>query len=175
MIPGSVAGVPPVAGRRYALGLLMAVGLFNYVDRLCMSILVVPIRHELGLSDTQIGILTGLAFSLVYTLMAVPIARRADRGSRKRVIAASLGAWSLMTAGCGLASGFLVLAVLRMGVAIGEAGCIPVTAVIASAIEDAEGFPIRSMPISPVELWELRRRHAAGELPSLRRHTATTS
>ncbi|MFO1427311.1 MAG: MFS transporter [Steroidobacteraceae bacterium] len=103
----------------------MAVGLFNYVDRLCMSILVVPIRQELGLSDTQIGILTGLAFSLVYTLMAVPIARRADRGSRKRVIAASLGAWSLMTAGCGLASGFLVLAVLRMGVAIGEAGCIP--------------------------------------------------
>ena len=57
----------------------------------------------------------------------------------------------------------------------GEAGCIPVTAVIASAIEDAEGFPIRSMPISPVELWELRRRHAAGELPSLRRHTAATS
>jgi hypothetical protein len=55
----------------------------------------------------------------------------------------------------------------------GEAGCIPVTAVIASAIEDAEGFPITSMPISPVELWELRQRHARGELPSLAhpRHT----
>jgi CO/xanthine dehydrogenase Mo-binding subunit len=56
----------------------------------------------------------------------------------------------------------------------GEAGCIPVTAVIASAIEDAEGFPIRSMPISPVELWELRRRHAAGEWPSLRHPRRTT-
>jgi carbon-monoxide dehydrogenase large subunit len=54
----------------------------------------------------------------------------------------------------------------------GEAGCIPVTAVIASAIEDAEGFPITSMPISPVELWELRKRHARGELPSLSHHTA---
>ena len=52
----------------------------------------------------------------------------------------------------------------------GEAGCIPVSAVIASAIEDAEGFPITSMPISPVELWELRQRHEAGEIPSLRHH-----
>lgn len=56
----------------------------------------------------------------------------------------------------------------------GEAGCIPVSAVIASAIEDAEGFPIARMPISPVELWELRRRHEAGELPSLARHTAAS-
>jgi len=52
----------------------------------------------------------------------------------------------------------------------GEAGCIPVSAVIASAIEDAEGFPITSMPISPVELWELRQRHEAGEIPALRHH-----
>jgi CO/xanthine dehydrogenase Mo-binding subunit len=57
----------------------------------------------------------------------------------------------------------------------GEAGCIPVTAVIASAIEDAEGFPITSMPISPVELWELRQRHARGELPSLARTRHTPS
>ena len=113
--------------RRYALGLLMAVGLFNYVDRLCMSILSVPIRRELDLTDTQVGVLTGLAFSLVYTLTAVPIARLADRGSRKRVIAACLALWSLMTAGCGLATGFVMLAVLRMGVALGEAGCVPAT------------------------------------------------
>jgi CO/xanthine dehydrogenase Mo-binding subunit len=57
----------------------------------------------------------------------------------------------------------------------GEAGCIPVSAVIASAIEDAEGFPIRSMPISPVELWELRQRHAAGEIPPLARGTTSTT
>jgi MFS family permease len=59
----------------YALGLLMVVGLFNYIDRLCMSILQVPIKQELNLSDTQLGVLTGLAFSLLYTTMAVPIAR----------------------------------------------------------------------------------------------------
>ena len=118
--------------RRYALGLLMAVGLFNYVDRLCMSILSVPIRRELDLSDTQLGVLTGLAFSLVYTLTAVPIARLADRGSRKRVIAACLALWSLMTAACGLATGFVMLAVLRMGVALGEAGCVPATQALLS-------------------------------------------
>jgi hypothetical protein len=56
----------------------------------------------------------------------------------------------------------------------GEAGCIPVSAVIASAIEDAEGFPITRMPISPYDLWELRRRHADGEIPSLHRTTRTT-
>lgn len=118
--------------RRRALALLMAVGLFNFVDRLCMSILSVPIRRELELSDTQIGILTGLAFSLVYTLTAVPIARLADRGSRKRVLVGCLALWSLMTAGCGLATSFLVLALLRMGVALGEAGCVPATQALLS-------------------------------------------
>jgi MFS family permease len=118
--------------RRYALGLLMVVGLVNYIDRICVSILSVPIRTELGLSDTQLGVLTGLAFSLVYTLMAVPIAHLADRGSRLRVIAGCLALWSLMTAGCGLATGFVMLAVLRMGVAVGEAGCTPATQALLS-------------------------------------------
>lgn len=128
--PGTAAA--SVAYRRYVLGLLMAVGLFNYIDRLCISILIVPIREELGLSDTQIGVLTGLAFSLVYTLMAVPIARLADLGSRKLVIVGSLAVWSLMTAACGFATSFLVLVVLRMGVAIGEAGCVPATQALIS-------------------------------------------
>lgn len=111
----------------YALGLLMLVGLFNYVDRLCMSILQVPIKAELGLSDTQLGALTGLAFSLMYTTMTLPIARLADRTARKYVIAGALAVWSAMTVGCGFATGFLMLAILRMGVAIGEAGCVPAT------------------------------------------------
>jgi MFS family permease len=115
------------ADRARALALLMAVGLFNYIDRLCMSILSVPIRADLSLTDTQIGILTGLAFSLVYTLAAVPIARLADAGSRKTVIVVCLAVWSLMTAACGLATGFVMLAILRMGVAFGEAGCVPAT------------------------------------------------
>lgn len=111
----------------YALAVVIAVGLFNYIDRLSMSILQVPIKAELGLSDSQIGVLTGLAFSLVYTTLTIPIARLADRVPRRYVIAAALATWSSMTALCGLASGFLVLAVFRMGVAIGEAGCVPAT------------------------------------------------
>jgi MFS family permease len=105
----------------------MAVGLCNYIDRLCMSILQVPIKQELGLTDTQLGVLTGLAFSLLYTTMTVPIARLADQTARKYVIAGALLVWSLMTVCCGFAGGFLMLAVLRMGVAIGEAGCVPST------------------------------------------------
>ena len=111
----------------HALAVVIAVGLFNYIDRLSMSILQVPIKAELSLSDSQIGVLTGLAFSLVYTVLTIPIARLADRVPRRYVIAGALATWSLMTACCGLASGFLMLAVFRMGVAIGEAGCVPAT------------------------------------------------
>lgn len=109
----------------YALGLLMLIGLFNYIDRLSMSILQLPIKSELGLSDSQIGILTGLAFSLVYTTVSIPISRLADRYSRKWIIAGTLAIWSLMTAACGAASAFWMLVVFRMGVAVGEAGCVP--------------------------------------------------
>lgn len=120
----SVAAQHPMQ-KWHALGLLIVVGLFNYMDRLSISILQVPIKADLGLSDTHIGILTGLAFSLIYTTMSIPLARLADRAPRKYVIAITLAVWSLMTAACGFASGFVMLAILRMGVAIGEAGCVP--------------------------------------------------
>jgi MFS family permease len=137
------------ADRRRAMALLMAVGLFNYIDRLCMSILSVPIRQELGLTDTQLGILTGLAFSLVYTLAAVPIARLADRGSRKLVIVVCLAVWSLMTAACGLATGFVALVLLRMGVALGEAGCVPATQALL-----ADHYP-RDQRARAIATWQL--------------------
>jgi predicted MFS family arabinose efflux permease len=112
----------------------MLVGLTNYADRLSISILQVPIRAELQLSDAQLGAITGLSFSLVYTFAALPMARLADRFSPKRVIVASLVVWNVMTMLCGLATGFLGLAALRMGVAIGEAGSGPATqALIARA------------------------------------------
>jgi MFS family permease len=123
----AVAGAAELTrGRRlYALGLLMVVGLFNYIDRLCMSILQVPIKAELGLTDTQLGIMTGLAFAILYTTLTVPVARLADRTQRRYVIAGALVVWSLMTLGCGFAGSFLVMVILRMGVAIGESGCVP--------------------------------------------------
>jgi len=126
-VQGNGAAAAAAQQRRYALGVLMVVAVFNYIDRQALSILQVPIKQELGLSDTQLGALTGLAFALLYSTLALPIARLADRRSRKLIIAAALAIWSLMTAGCGLATGFVTLVIFRLGVAFGEAGCVPPT------------------------------------------------
>src|SRR5579859_5370203 len=109
----------------WALGVLIVVGIYNYIDRLSVFILQVQIKDDLGLSDTELGALTGVAFSLLYSIFSLPIARLADRGDRKLIIVVSLLVWSLMTALCGFAGGFGMLLFLRMGVAIGEAGSLP--------------------------------------------------
>ncbi|ODT89400.1 MFS transporter [Phenylobacterium sp. SCN 70-31] len=110
---------------RYALGLLLLVYVINYVDRQVLSILIEPIREELGLTDTQIGLLSGLGFALFYAAAGLPIARLADRTSRKGIIAGCLALWSGATAVCGLAMNFPQLLVARAAVAIGEAGAGP--------------------------------------------------
>lgn len=112
-------------GRAYILGMLFVVSTFNYIDRTIISILQVPIKQDLGLSDTQLGMLTGLSFALFYATLSLPIARCADRMVRKRIIAAALGVWSAMTALTALANSFGTLVLLRIGVAVGEAGSIP--------------------------------------------------
>ncbi|WP_343034810.1 MFS transporter [Aromatoleum diolicum] len=113
--------------RRYTLLLLFLVSMFNYIDRTIISILQVPIKRDLALSDAQLGALTGLSFALVYSTLCLPVARWADRGNRKRIIAGSLALWSAMTALTGLAGGFVAMVVLRIGVAVGEAGSVPST------------------------------------------------
>ncbi len=118
----------PAPSRRranYVLGVLFLVYVFNFIDRQVLSILIDPIKRDLGVSDTAMGLLVGLAFALFYTLAGIPIARWADRGSRRRVIAFSLALWSVMTAVSGLARSFLQLAVARVGVGVGEAGGTP--------------------------------------------------
>ena len=105
--------------------MLFLVSTFNYVDRTIISILQVPIKQELGLSDTQIGALTGLAFALFYTTLSLPIARLADRANRRNIIVISLVVWSAMTALSGLARNYLMLVLFRIGVAAGEAGSVP--------------------------------------------------
>ncbi|MBL8772999.1 MAG: MFS transporter [Phenylobacterium sp.] len=110
---------------RYALALLLVVYVINYVDRQVLSILVEPIRKELGLTDTQIGLLSGLGFALFYAAAGLPIARLADRTSRKGIIAGCLALWSGATAVCGLAMNFPQLLVARIFVAVGEAGAGP--------------------------------------------------
>jgi predicted MFS family arabinose efflux permease len=108
-----------------ALGLLLVVYVINYVDRQVLSILMEPIRRELHLSDSQLGLLSGLGFALFYAAAGLPLARLADRSSRKGIIAWCLALWSGATALCGLAMNFPQLLAARMAVAIGEAGAGP--------------------------------------------------
>ena len=84
------------------LGVLFLVYVFNFIDRQILSILIDPIKEELGASDTQMGFLTGIAFAVFYTGFGIPIARWADRGVRRSIIAIGLTVWSVMTALCGL-------------------------------------------------------------------------
>ena len=114
-----------VTYRRYALGLLLVVYIFNFIDRQILSILIEPIKRDIDLSDTQLGLLGGVAFAVFYTVAGIPIARWADRGSRRSIIALGLFVWSVMTAATGLARSFTTLVLARIGVGIGEAAGSP--------------------------------------------------
>ena len=116
------AGPAPLAYRSYVLIVLVLVYTFNFIDRQIVGILAVPIKSELHLSDSQLGVMGGLAFALFYTLLGIPIARLADRVSRTGIMTAALALWSLMTAVCGLTQNFAQLFLSRVGVGVGEAG-----------------------------------------------------
>ena len=115
--------VPPRSW--YTLFVLMLAYVLCLMDRKLPFILVEPIRHDLNLSDTQIGLLTGLVFTLVYSTSAIPVARLADRFSRKWVMTTSVVIWSALTSAGGFAQNFWQLAAARAGVAIGESGAMP--------------------------------------------------
>ena len=111
--------------RAYALVVLVIVYVFNFIDRQILNILQEPIKADLGLSDTQLGMLTGLSFALIYCIAGIPVARLADMTNRKVVITVSLALWSGFTALCGLTGNFIQLLGARLGVGLGEAGGSP--------------------------------------------------
>jgi predicted MFS family arabinose efflux permease len=111
--------------RRYVLGILVVVYTFNFIDRQILSILMQSIKTDLGLSDQSLGFLAGFAFAAFYATLGIPLALWADRGNRRNLISLALLLWSAMTAVCGLAQNFWQLAIARVGVGIGEAGCSP--------------------------------------------------
>ncbi|HLZ74837.1 MFS transporter [Phenylobacterium sp.] len=113
------------AYRRYALWLLLLVYVINFLDRQVVNILAEPIKLDLHLADWQLGLLSGFAFGIVYTLLGFPLARAADRHHRGFLIAGCLAAWSGFTGACGFAQNFVQLVAARAGVGIGEAGCTP--------------------------------------------------
>lgn len=109
----------------YAVGVLTLANISGFVDRQILSLLVVPIRRDLGLSLTEMSYLIGLPFAVFYTVMGIPIARLADSGNRRNVIAVGIALWSVMTALCGLAGTFWRLLLTRIGVGVGEAALAP--------------------------------------------------
>ena len=116
------ASRPSDSHARYALGLLLLVYTFNFIDRVILGILVPPIKADLHLTDTQLGLLGGTAFALFYTALGVPIGWLADRVNRVWIITVSLALWSAFSGASGLAQNFLQLFMARLGVGIGEAG-----------------------------------------------------
>ncbi len=116
---------PAERGPRYrylVLAMLILAYTFNFLDRQILGILKEPIKQELGLTDTQLGLMGGVAFAALYATLAVPVAWLADRVSRTWIMTAAFACWSAFTAACGLATGFWSLFVTRMGVGVGEAG-----------------------------------------------------
>ena len=116
---------PKPAVAWFGVAVLVVAFVFSIADRIIIALLVDPIKADLGLSDTDIGIMMGLAFAIFYALMGLPIGRLADRYSRRSIIAAGIFLWSLMTATCGLARNFWELFLARVGVGVGEATLSP--------------------------------------------------
>lgn len=113
------------AYKRWALGLLLIIYTTNYIDRTIINILGQAIKVDLKISDTQLGLLGGIAFAIFYALCGLPIARLAERMHRINIISICLVLWSGMTALCGIAQSFWQLLAYRIGVGVGEAGCTP--------------------------------------------------
>jgi MFS family permease len=129
---GADAGPNP--HRWLLLALLLLSYIFNFLDRQIVSILQIPLKADLALSDTQLGLLGGTAFAIFYTTLAIPLAALADRKGRLKVVAAGVFGWSLFTALCGIARGFPALFAFRVGVGVGEAaGVAPSYALLSTA------------------------------------------
>src|SRR5579863_593189 len=117
--------VPDHRYKNYLLTVLMVILACNFIDRLALGLVLQNIKIDLHLSDTQLGFMSGIAFAVFYSVMGIPIARWADRGNRVTIISLSAAVWSIMVAACGLATSFVQLLLIRIGVGIGEAGCVP--------------------------------------------------
>jgi MFS family permease len=141
-VSSAAVSLDDAPARRYrltVLAILILAYTFNFLDRQILGILAGSIKKDLGLTDSQLGLMGGLAFALFYTALGIPIAWLADRSSRTWIITISLALWSAFTAACGLAGGFWQLFLCRMGVGVGEAGGVaPAYSVIADYFPKAQ-------------------------------------
>ncbi|MDB5451098.1 MAG: major facilitator family transporter [Phenylobacterium sp.] len=141
-VSSAAVSLDDAPARRYrltVLAILILAYTVNFLDRQILGILAGSIKKDLGLTDSQLGLMGGLAFALFYTALGIPIAWLADRSSRTWIITISLALWSAFTAACGLAGGFWQLFLCRMGVGVGEAGGVaPAYSVIADYFPKAQ-------------------------------------
>jgi MFS family permease len=127
------------AYRKYLLAVLLTISAFNSMDGLALGLVLQSIKVDLSLSDTKLGFLTGIAFAVFYSIMGIPLARWADRGNRITIIALTTALWSLALVLCGLVKSFVQLLWVRVVVAVGEAGCMPIaSSLIADHFSRAE-------------------------------------
>jgi MFS family permease len=122
---GEGASYPSSFAAWYSVAVLMLMYIFSFIDRTTISLIVEPMKRDLQISDTQVGMLQGLAFALLYTFLGLPIARLSDRHSRRAIIAAGVFIWSIMATLCGLARTAMQLFIARIGVGVGEAALSP--------------------------------------------------
>jgi MFS family permease len=123
--PAAGLAMRPAKGAWPALAILCFVYVLNFLDRQLLSILAKPIQDELGVTDGQLGLISGLYFALFYCLISIPVGWLADRTNRVRVLAAACGLWSAATMACGLSANYPQLVLARMTVGVGEAGGVP--------------------------------------------------
>lgn len=124
-LPTPTSAYATKTSKYYALILLTIVYSFNFIDRQLLAILQEGIKADLGLSDGQLGLLTGFSFALFYVIAGIPIAKWADSGNRRNIISLAVFVWSFMTAISGFVQNYIQLLLARIGVGIGEAGCSP--------------------------------------------------
>ena len=139
--PASAQPWPTPAAAWRTLWILSLVLGLSQIDRNILSLLLQPIKHDLKFSDAQMGILIGLAFSIIYLFLSFPLSRISDRGSRRTMIALGVAVWSLSTAACGLARSFWPMFIARAGVGAGESVNAPATYSLL-----ADSFPRERLP-----------------------------
>ncbi len=118
-------GYPPIRVACYLVGVLIIANILSFVDRQILALLVGPIRRDLAITDTDISVLHGFAFTILYSFLGLPLGRFVDRHNRRLVIVAGVAIWSVMTVACGLANSYWELFAARVGVGIGEATLAP--------------------------------------------------
>ncbi|MGF7171812.1 putative MFS family arabinose efflux permease [Sphingobium xanthum] len=135
--------------KRWVVFVLLLVSIVNFADRAILAVLAQPIKEDLNLTDTDLGLLQGLGFAILYSVLGVPLGMLAERVNRTRLIAICVAIWSLMTMACGSATGFFTLLLGRIGVGIGEAGVQPPTS---SLLSDHFRFDRRASVLAIVML-----------------------